>query len=143
MNSPFALLSLIVAIPFFGLLFVLTAKDDEENVGRNAFNVCVFSILANIILIWRIFMIIDEDSPVLQLQEHFQWLATPRIDILLGIDTFSLLLILAVHLAVLIGLSGVRRDTYKQKSLMVFTLLFLSMSTGFLLLPTSSPSISF
>lgn len=131
MNSPFALLSLIVAIPFFGLLFVLTAKDDEENVGRNAFNVCVFSILANIILIWRIFMIIDEDSPVLQLQEHFQWLATPRIDILLGIDTFSLLLILAVHLAVLIGLSGVRRDTYKQKSLMVFTLLFLSMSTGF------------
>ena len=48
MNSPFALLSLIVAIPFFGLLFVLTAKDDEENVGRNAFNVCVFSILANI-----------------------------------------------------------------------------------------------
>ena len=33
MNSPFALLSLIVAIPFFGLLFVLTAKDDEETSG--------------------------------------------------------------------------------------------------------------
>lgn len=131
MNSPFAILSLVVAIPFFGLLFVLTAKDDEVIQGRNAFNVCVFSIIANIIMIFRIFMLIDETKHTLQLSEYFDWLDTPNVNILLGVDTFSLLLILAVHLAVLVGLAGVRGNVYKQKSLMVFTLLFLSMSTGF------------
>ena len=76
MNSPFALLSLIIAIPFFGLLFALTAKDEEnDEIGsRNAFNVCVFSILANILLIWRIFMVIDEKKQTVQLFEHFSWL---------------------------------------------------------------------
>ena len=131
MNSPFALLSLIVALPFLGMLFVLTAKDDGIIKGRNAFNVCIFTIIANIILIWRIFMILNEKSRDLQLLEKFQWLTTPNINIVLGVDTFSLLLILAVHLAILIGLSGVRSNVYKQKSLMVFTLLFLSMVTGF------------
>ncbi len=132
MNSPFALLSLIVALPFLGMLFVLTARDDGIMRGRNAFNVCVFTIIANITLIWRIFMVLDENSRELQLLEKFNWLSTPDINIVLGVDTFSLLLILAVHLAVLIGLSGVRANLYKQKALMVFTLLFLSMATGFL-----------
>lgn len=133
MNSPFALLSLIIAIPFFGLLFALTAKDDNNDgaAGRNAFNVCVFSILANIILIWRIFMIIDEKKQTVQLFEHFSWLSSPKIDITFGVDIFALILILAVHLAVLIGVAGVRSNTYKQKTLMIFTLLFLSMITGF------------
>lgn len=130
MTSPFALLSLIVAIPFFGLLFVLTAKDDQSH-SRNAFNVCVFTILANIIMIWRIFMLLEEEKHHLQLLEHFNWLTTPNINIVFGVDTFSLLLILALHLAVLIGLAGVRQNTHQQKSLMVFTLLFLSMTTGF------------
>ena len=43
MNSPFALLSLIVALPFLGMLFVLTARDDGVVKGRNAFNVCIFT----------------------------------------------------------------------------------------------------
>ncbi len=131
MHSPFQLLSLIVALPFFGLLFVLTVKDDPKTESRNAFNVCIFTILANILMIWRVFMVLDEQSRHLQLQEHFNWLSTPDINIIIGVDVFALLLILALHLAVLIGLSGVRSNTCKQKSLMVFTLLFLSMATGF------------
>lgn len=131
MNSPFALLSLIVALPFWGMLFVFTAKDDDSLRGRNAFNVCIFTILANLTLIWRVFMVLEENSRRLQLIEKFNWLSEPDINIVLGVDTFSLLLILAMHLAVLIGLSAVRGNTYKQKSLMVMTLLFLSMSTGF------------
>ena len=133
MNSPFALLSLIIAIPFFGLLFALTAKDEENDEigGRNAFYVCVFSIMANILLIWRIFMVIDEKKQTVQLFEHFSWLQSPKIDITFGVDTFALILILAVHIAVLIGVIGVRSNIYKQKSLMIFTLLFLSMITGF------------
>ncbi len=130
MNSPFALLSLIVAMPFFGMLFVLTAKEDDNTRGRNSFNVCIFTIIANLTLIWRVFMLLNENSRKLQLIEEFNWLSTPDINIVLGVDTLSLLLILAVHLAVLVGLSGVHGNAHRQKSLMVFTLLFLSMSTG-------------
>ena len=132
MDSAFAILSLIVAIPFLGTFFVLTSKDDDVAVsGRNAFNVCVFTIIANIIMIWRIFMILDEDSHNLQLVEKFNWLKTPEINIIFGVDPFSLLLILGIHIAVLIALSGVKNNTSNQKALMVYTLLFLSMTTGF------------
>lgn len=130
MTSPFALLSLIIALPFLGMLFVLTAKD-EENTGKNALNVCIFTVLANITLIWRVFMLLDDKKTTLQLFEYLKWLPRPQIDITLAVDVFSLLLILAVHLAILIGLVGVKNNTVKQKSQMVFTLLFLSMITGF------------
>ena len=132
MNSAFAILSLIVAIPFLGTFFVLTSRNsDIEISGKNAFNVCVFTIIANIIMIWRIFMILDEDNHSLQLIEKFNWLNTPEINIIFGVDPFSLLLILGVHIAVLIALSGVKNNTNNQKTLMVYTLLFLSISTGF------------
>ncbi len=131
MNSSFALLSLIVAIPFLGVLFVLMSKDDELTKGRNAFNVCVFSIMANILMIFRIFMLIDEKKNTLQLLEKFNWLDAPEVNLMFGVDTFSLLIILAVHLAILIGVAGVRGNVYRQKSLMALTLLFLSMITGF------------
>ncbi|MBE6445778.1 MAG: hypothetical protein E7019_07020 [Alphaproteobacteria bacterium] len=131
MSSSFALLSLIVALPFLGMLFVFTTKSQKETQGHNAFHVCVFTIFANIVLIWRVFMLINEKSRDLQLQEKFNWLSTPDINIVFAVDTFSLLLILSMHIAVLIGLIGVRSNIYKQKSLMVFTLLFLSMATGF------------
>ena len=131
MNSPLALLSFVVAIPFLGVLFVLMSKDDEITRGRNAFNVCVFTILSNVVMIFRIFMLIDEKKTTLQLIEKFNWLDVPDVNILFGVDIFALLIILAVHLAVLIGVAGVRQNTYKQKSLMALTLLFLSMMTGF------------
>lgn len=131
MDSPFALLSLIIAMPFLGMLFVLTIRDDDETAGRNAFNVCVFTLIANMIIIWRIFMVLDEDNHNLQLLESFRWLNNPGIDIVLGVDPFSLLLILGAHIAVLIGLAGIRGNVFRQKSLMIFTLLFLSMATGF------------
>ncbi len=133
MDSPFALLSLIVVIPFLGMLFVLSSKDNEDGVvGRNALHVSIFTIICNIILIWRIFMILNEKSSSLQLIEKYNWLNIPNIDIMFGVDVFSLLLILSVHLAILIGLFGASSNTFRQKSLMVFTLLFLSTITGFL-----------
>ena len=46
-------------------------------------------------------------------------------------DVFSLLLILAVHAAVLIGMFGARHNKEDGKSLMVFSLMFVGMITGF------------
>ena len=81
MSSSFALLSLIVVLPFLGMLFVFTSRNDNgEGLGRNAFNVCVFTIISNIILIWRVFMLLNEKSRHLQLEEKFNWLTIPCVD---------------------------------------------------------------
>ncbi len=132
MTSPFELLSLIIAVPFVGMLFALSAKEDEAHPGRNVFNVSMFTIIVNLTVLWRIFMKLDLDKPGLQLVERFNWLANPQIDIIFGVDLFSLILILALHLAYLIGLVGLRHYQIPRKSLLVFALLFLSMFTGFL-----------
>lgn len=132
MNNIFSFLSTIIALPFIGLLFALVAKDDEKTKGHNVYNVTVLTIIANIVLIWRIFSLVDIRKEGLQLVEKFTWLENPQIDLIFGVDVFSLLLILAIHFALLIALSGVKNNEHKQKSMMVFTLLFLSMITGFL-----------
>lgn len=130
MSNPFAILSLIVCIPFLGMLFVLTAKEDENTSTHNSSNVAVFTIIANLIMIWRVFMLIDEKKLKLQLFEKFDWLSVPDINIVFAVDNLSLLMILAVHLVILMGIVFIRSNSIQQKSLMVFILLFLSMSTG-------------
>ena len=86
MSNPFAILSLIISIPFLGMLFVLTAKDDVETQGRNSSNVAIFTIISNLVLIWRIFMLIDERKLKLQLFEKFNWLSAPDINLVFAVD---------------------------------------------------------
>lgn len=131
MLNTFSILSLIITTPFLGMLFALAAKEDASGTTRNVCNVSIFAIIANMVLIWRIFMLIDINQPGLQLTETFNWLSNPNINIMFGVDVFSLLMIFAVHIAFLIGFIGVRNHLTQQKSLMVFSLLFLSMITGF------------
>ena len=131
MNSSFANLSLIICIPFFGMLFTLIAKESEETHSKNSSNVAIFAIIANLVLLWRIFMLINEKQLKLQLFEKFNWLSIPEINLVFAVDNTSLMMILAVHLVVLMGIIFTRSMFENQKSLMVFTLLFLSFSTGF------------
>ncbi|MBR4106366.1 MAG: hypothetical protein IKK52_03590 [Alphaproteobacteria bacterium] len=130
MNSPLMMLSLIVIIPFLGMLFVLTAKDDAENNRRNSSDVAVFSILANIIMIWQIFAFVKKAGTKLHLIETISWLKLPEINFVLAADNMSLLLILAVHIIILAGIVFVRMEDIKQKAMMALSLLFLSMITG-------------
>lgn len=132
MAESFTFLSTIIAVPFIGLLFALAAKDDEKNHDRNVFNVSIFAVITNMIIIWRMFTLMNLSGPGLQMLEKYAWLENPKINIVFGVDVFSLLLILAVHVAVLIGMFGARHNKEDGKSLMVFSLLFLSMITGFL-----------
>ena len=66
MAASFNFLSTIIAIPFIGLLFALAAKDDEKTHGRNVFNVSVFAIMTNLLVIWRMFALLDVSAPGLQ-----------------------------------------------------------------------------
>lgn len=131
MAASFNFLSTIIAIPFIGLLFALAAKDDEKTHGRNVFNVSVFAIMTNLLVIWRMFALLDVSAPGLQMVERYEWLENPKISIVLGMDVFSLLLISAVHAAVLIGMFGARHNKEDGKALMVFSLMYVSMITGF------------
>lgn len=126
-----AILSLIIAIPFVGMLFALTAKENGLETSRNVYNVSVFAVIANMVMIWRTFMLLDTNTPGARLSTSFNWLTNPDINIVFSVDVFSLLMILSVHIAFLIGMFGVRNQLENQKSLMVFSLLFLSMITGF------------
>lgn len=71
--------------------------------------------------------------------ESFAWTQNPKIELVFGIDVFSLMLIAAVHLAVLLGMVGIRHNTYRQKALIVFALMFLSMTAAIFWLPTFFP----
>ena len=51
MSSNLYLLSVIIVLPFLGMLFVLAAKNDEKTGGRNVYNVSRFTVIANIVLI--------------------------------------------------------------------------------------------
>lgn len=132
MENALTILSAVIAVPFIGFLFVLTAKDDEQTRGRNALSVALLAMIANVLLIWRIMVLVDLDKSGLQLVETYRWLENPRIDIVFGVDLFSLLLILALHLAVIIGIIGTGLRGGQTKSMMVWALLFVSMITGLL-----------
>ena len=132
MIESLSLLSVIILLPFLGMLFALSSKSDESLGNRNAFNVAVFTVCANLVLILRIFYNLDISKNGLQLVERFNWLENPKIDIILGADVFSVIIIMAVHLAFIIGLYGIKRQS-RQKPLVVFGLLFLSLITGFFL----------
>ena len=124
-------LLLITIMPLVGMIFVFTAKDNEKTKGRNVLNVAILTVGMNLFLIVRALNLIKPGYGNLQLSESYNWINTPQINLSFGADSFAMLLIFGVHLAVLIGMWGVRNAARGQKPRMVFVLLFLSMINGF------------
>ncbi len=132
MIENFSFLSAIILLPFVGMLFTLFSREDADGNSRNAFNVAFLSVCANLLLVLRIFSNMDLQENGLQLVERFNWLENPNIDIILGADTFSIVMIMSVHFSFLIGMFGARESQH-LKSMMIFALIFLGMLTGFFL----------
>ncbi len=132
MSAEMSFLAAMILIPFIGTFFALLSKDAPEAPGKNAFNVCVFTVIANLFLIIRIFSYSNSSNPGYILIEQFHWLNTPSIELAFGVDLFSLLIIASLHIMFLICLIGPHREKYYKKSLIVLSLLFLSMMTGLL-----------
>lgn len=126
------ILTAIILVPLLGMFFIVMSKQGHKNTHHNAFDVAAFSIISNIFLLWRASCFIDINSTQWQLKETYSWLLSPKIEFVLGIDIFSLLLILSVHIALLMGFVGIRgSNAQRQKSLAAFSMLFLSMITGY------------
>ena len=132
-NTSLTLLSMLIAVPLIGFMFTLLAKDDESTRGRNVFSVTILTLVSNLFLLWRVALNIDADKKGLQLQETYNWLPYPKIDLVFGIDMFSLLLIAAIHISLIISLAGLRHQERTKKSLYSLSLLLLSMINGLLI----------
>lgn len=130
MNNIFSFLPIIVILPIISILFILMCPKNKPN---NIYNVSILAIVANIIVSLRFFSLLDISDKSLQLVARFAWLQQPKIEIIFGVDIFALLLILAIHFAFLITLTGIKKSTEKPKAMTTLAMLFLSMITGFLI----------
>lgn len=128
MINPLTMMMLIIAIPFIGMLFVLISKNTDNN--KNAFSVAIFSIITNISIIWQIFSFIKKKKVETDLIEKIDWLTFPNISLTFSIDNVDLLLILAIHIILLTSIIFNYAHANKQKYILTFSLLFLSMITG-------------
>ena len=132
MVENFSFLSAIILLPFMGMLFTLFSREDVDNVSHNAFNVAIFTICANLVLVLRVLSNMNLQKDGLQLVERFNWLENPNIDIILGADIFSIVTIMTVHFAFLIGMYGMREQAH-LKTMMIFSLLLLGILSGYFL----------
>ena len=126
----------LILLPLIGSLFVLTSKKGEDN----AYNVSVFTLISNVIVILGLFSQIDTTNNDLQFVLSYVWTQSINIEINLGIDTFSLILLLGIYIALLIGLIGLNQYAKKNKSLLIQMLYFVFNITGLLI---SADIISF
>jgi len=127
------LLSVLMGVPLLGIFFAAISKENSESAGRNVLSVGILTVVSNLVILALIGKNLINGSDSFQIMKKFEWLSTPKIEFLFAVDTFSLLLIAAVHIAVLLGLFGVLNNTYRQKTLVILALLFLEKMIGYLL----------
>lgn len=116
------LLLVIIFLPLLGSLFIAGAHSENR---KNFVNVAIFTILSNIFLILKLFSDIDVHTNKIQALSSYIWPILPRVNIVFGIDVLSLLLILAIHLALLIGVFAIKHEKTSQKPLLFFAMCFL------------------
>ncbi len=131
MNPNLPYLLLIALIPLVGAAFVLCGTENTKKFIPNAWAVAILTIVTDLILILRAFYHIKTGYGNMQLSETYVWWEMPRIELTFAVDSFSLLLLLGVFLAVLVGMWFEKNyhDTCKPR--IVFALFFLTSLSGF------------
>lgn len=122
------LLFILILLPLIGNIFALASRKDETN----AYNVTLFTMGMGILIILKLFSVIDLSSGDIQFVHQLSWLDTMNITLSFGIDPFALLLLFGIYISLLIGLIGLPANDRKNKSLFVLFLYFLWSVTGFL-----------
>ncbi len=126
------LLLLQILIPLLGALFVLSAKNDKNYAADNVYYVAVWTLLINNLLILYTFSKMDVTKTGIQIVEKYPWFNLPVTDILLGVDTFSLLLLFGINLSFLAAELCVDHKTERPKTLIAAELLFIGLLNGYL-----------
>jgi NADH:ubiquinone oxidoreductase subunit 4 (subunit M) len=125
------LLIAIILLPILGSLFVAISRDEHRSNGYNSFYVSVLTMSTNLVLILLLFHTLKAESSDLILIS-LPWPVISSLTIRFGTDTLSLLLTLAVQLAALIGMIGIRQRPFGRKHILFFSLLFAASLNGYL-----------
>ena len=126
------LLLIIIFLPLLGCLFVSISKDESPSKSDNAALVALWSIVFNIFLILMLFSYLDLNTDSVQAVSNHMWQISPKTNVIFGVDVLSLMLMLGIHFAILIGILSIKNEPTNQKSLICFALLFLFSCSGLL-----------
>lgn len=119
---------IMILLPLIGCLFALmTAKNKA-----NAFHVAIFTLISNIFVMLRLFSELDLNNSASQFKQSYEWIKSFGIRLTFGVDSFSLILLLGIYIAILTALVGLKKEDKSNKSLMLLTLYFVWNITGFL-----------
>ncbi len=118
---------IMILLPLIGCLFALTSAKNT----LNAFNVTVFTLVSNILVMLKLFSLIDISNPSLQLRQSYEWISEFNLRTTYGVDAFSLILLLGIYISVIIALIGLKTEDKNNKSLMLLTLYYVWNITGF------------
>lgn len=127
------LMILLIVIPLFGAVITMFSKYDRNYRTKNIYHVATWTLLADILLILYIFTLFDTEKSGIQLVEKYNWLNFPTIDILLGADIFSLLLLLGINISFAVADICLSKHIDNPKTLLSSQLIFISFLNGYLL----------
>lgn len=127
------ILLLIMLIPVLGAIFALTATDDKNSSSNNVYNIAIWTLFVNVILILYALSHLDIEKSGVQFVEKYNWLKYPFAELFVGADIFSMLLILSINFSFFVAQFYLRHDVSKAKTLIVSTLLFISLINGYLI----------
>ena len=122
------LMSILLIIPLLGCMFALFARKNDVN----AFYVTIFTIVSDMAVLLCLLPNVVRIGGDAVNGWTYQWLMPMNVELSFGADVFSMLLLLGVYLALLIGLVGLLPQQRKSKSLLLSTLYFAWCMTGFL-----------
>lgn len=123
------LVALIIFFPLFVGIFTLTAQNRTENKKTsNAAEVALFGVFTNILFIVTLFSFANntEKYPLI-----WSCLFLPSLELVFQADTLSLLFVLGSQVAVFVGILAIRKNTPHQKTLLFYTLFYLTFLNGY------------
>jgi NADH-quinone oxidoreductase subunit M len=126
-------LLLLILIPLIGALIALLTKSDRNYAIHNVYNVASVSLGTNIVVILYVFSLMNVEKNGIQMVEKYIWNMFPSIEILLGVDIFSLLLLLGINLSFFVAGITIRHKTDFPKALISSELLFIGLLNGYLI----------
>ncbi|MCM1324593.1 MAG: hypothetical protein NC218_10765 [Acetobacter sp.] len=127
-----SLLLMLILVPLLGAAFALSAKEDKNYAIGNVYYVAIWTLLINNILILYTFSKMDIAKSGIQMVEKYPWFNLPATDILLGVDTFSLLLLLGINLSFFAAELCIEHSTERPRTLIAAELLFIGLLNGYL-----------
>lgn len=121
------LVLIMLILPLIGCCFVCFSPENKQN----AYYLSFFTLATNIVIILKLFTQIDISSTELSLLQTIYLLDAEQFQLNFGLDAFSLILILGVYIALIIGLVGLNNTARKSKPLFFLTLYFTGNITAF------------